>query len=56
MMKIEQKIKMLPPDLQHEVEDFIEFLIERKKVNKHYIPTRYPDSFSTGIPKLFYSG
>jgi mRNA-degrading endonuclease RelE of RelBE toxin-antitoxin system len=32
MMKIEQKIKMLPPELQHEVEDFIEFLIERKKV------------------------
>ncbi|MBU4038086.1 MAG: DUF2281 domain-containing protein [Proteobacteria bacterium] len=32
MMQIEQKIKMLPPELQHEVEDFIEFLIERKKV------------------------
>ena len=32
MMKIEQKIKMLPPELQNEVEDFIEFLIERKKV------------------------
>ena len=32
MMQIEQKIKMLPLELQHEVEDFIEFLIERKKV------------------------
>jgi hypothetical protein len=31
MMQIEQKIKMLPPELQHEVEDFIEFLIERRK-------------------------
>ncbi len=29
MMQIEQKIKMLPPELQHEVEDFIEFLIEK---------------------------
>jgi hypothetical protein len=32
MMQIEQKIKMLSPELQHEVEDFIEFLIEKKKV------------------------
>lgn len=32
MIQIEQKIKMLPPELQHEVEDFIEFLIERKKI------------------------
>lgn len=32
MMQIEQKIKMLPPELQHEVEDFVEFLIERKKI------------------------
>jgi mRNA-degrading endonuclease RelE of RelBE toxin-antitoxin system len=32
MMQIEQKIKMLSPELQNEVEDFIEFLIERKKV------------------------
>ncbi len=32
MMQIEQKIKKLSPELQHEVEDFIEFLIERKKV------------------------
>lgn len=31
-MQIEQKIKMLSPELQHEVEDFIEFLIARKKV------------------------
>jgi len=34
MMQIEQKIKELPPELQHEVEDFIEFLIE-KRVVKH---------------------
>ncbi|MBU4373057.1 MAG: DUF2281 domain-containing protein [Euryarchaeota archaeon] len=31
MIRIEQKIKELPPELQHEVEDFIEFLIERRK-------------------------
>ncbi len=34
MMQIEQKIKMLPPELQHEVEDFIEFLIERRKAKR----------------------
>jgi hypothetical protein len=34
MMQIEQKIKMLPRELQHEVEDFIEFLIERKKAKR----------------------
>jgi hypothetical protein len=32
MIQIEQKIKMLSPELQHEVEDFIEFLIQRKKI------------------------
>ncbi|MBU4492137.1 MAG: DUF2281 domain-containing protein [Euryarchaeota archaeon] len=31
MIRIEQKIKELPPELQHEVEDFIEFLIERRR-------------------------
>lgn len=30
MVQIEQKIKKLPSELQHEVEDFIEFLIEKK--------------------------
>lgn len=34
MMQIEQKIKMLPLELQHEVEDFIEFLIERRKAKR----------------------
>ena len=34
MMQIEQKIKMLPPELQHEVEDFIEFLIEKRKAKR----------------------
>ena len=33
-MQIEQKIKELPSELQHEVEDFIEFLIE-KRMAKH---------------------
>ncbi len=31
MVQIEQKIKELPPELRHEVEDFIEFLIERRR-------------------------
>ncbi len=26
-----------------------------KELDKHYIPTRYPDSFSTGIPKDFFT-
>jgi len=34
MMQIEQKIKELPPELQHEVEDFIEFLIERRVIKQ----------------------
>ena len=34
MMQIEQKIKMLPLELQHEVEDFIEFLIEKRKAKR----------------------
>ncbi len=34
MIQIEQKIKELPPELQHEVEDFIEFLIEKRKVKR----------------------
>ena len=34
MMQIEQKIKDLPPELKHEVEDFVDFLIE-KKMAKH---------------------
>jgi len=31
MHSIEGKIKQLPYDLQHEVEDFIDFLIEKKE-------------------------
>ncbi len=31
MIQIEQKIRELPLELQHEVEDFIEFLIEKRK-------------------------
>lgn len=26
-----------------------------RELDKHYIPTRYPDSFSTGIPKDFFT-
>lgn len=26
-----------------------------KELDKYYIPTRYPDSFSTGIPKDFFT-
>lgn len=31
MQSIEKKIKRLPPELKNEVEDFIDFLIEKKK-------------------------
>lgn len=31
MQSIEKKIKRLPDELQHEVEDFVDFLIEKKK-------------------------
>lgn len=34
MMQIEKKIKELPPELKHEVEDFMDFLIEKKKVKR----------------------
>lgn len=34
MMQIEQKIKDLPPELKHEVEYFIDFLIEKKMVKR----------------------
>jgi len=30
MKSIEEKIKELPPELQQEVEDFVEFLIEKR--------------------------
>lgn len=29
MSRIEQKIQQLPPDLQREVEDFVDFLLSR---------------------------
>jgi len=34
MGKLEEKIRDLPPDLQQEVEDFVEFLAERRKRKK----------------------
>lgn len=34
MENIEERVKKLPPELQREVEDFVNFLIE-KKVKKH---------------------
>lgn len=33
-MQIEQKIKELPPELKHEVEDFVDFLIEKKMAKR----------------------
>ncbi len=30
MKTLEEKIKALPPELQREVEDFVEFLLERR--------------------------
>jgi hypothetical protein len=34
MKNIQEKVKKLPPDLQHEVEDFVEFLLDRAKSSK----------------------
>jgi len=31
---IEEKIKKLPPDLRKEVEDFVDFLLEKTKYKK----------------------
>lgn len=31
MEKVEERIKQLPPDLRREVEDFVEFLLEKKR-------------------------
>ena len=30
MSKLEEVVKSLPPDLQHEVEDFVQFLIQKR--------------------------
>ena len=34
MEAIEEKIKKLPPDLRKEVEDFVDFLLEKTKYKK----------------------
>ncbi|MBI3583312.1 MAG: DUF2281 domain-containing protein [Nitrospinae bacterium] len=39
MKMLEEMIKELPPELYHEVEDFVQFLIE-KQVKKHGRPLR----------------
>ena len=36
MGSIEDKIKLLPPELQQEVEDFVEFLMERRMRKSGY--------------------
>jgi Uncharacterized conserved small protein len=38
MAKIEEKIKKLPTELQKEVEDFIDFLLRKKKKRQKKIP------------------
>jgi len=35
---IEEKIKKLPPDLRKEVEDFVDFLLEKTKYKKEKNP------------------
>lgn len=39
MENIEERVKKLPPELQREVEDFVNFLIE-KKMKKHGVMLR----------------
>jgi len=36
ILKIEEIIKKLPPEFQKEVEDFIQFLLEKQKERKKY--------------------
>ncbi len=31
MQTLEEKIRALPPDLQREIEDFVEFLVEKRR-------------------------
>ncbi|MDL1973096.1 MAG: DUF2281 domain-containing protein, partial [Deltaproteobacteria bacterium] len=38
MEAIEEKIKKLPPDLIKEVEDFVDFLLEKTKYKKEKKP------------------
>ncbi len=37
MSEIEEMVKNLPPDIRIQVQDFVEFLIERKKQNRRTI-------------------
>jgi Protein of unknown function (DUF2281) len=46
---LEAKIQSLPPDLRHEVEDFIEFLLEKRRraeLEQIAIAHGYPPGFS----------
>lgn len=38
MKNIEEKIKELPPELRREVEDFIEFLVEKRRKRRRRKP------------------
>jgi hypothetical protein len=39
MKPLEQKIKDLPPDLQREVEDFVDFILDRRSPRPRGKPT-----------------
>jgi HEPN domain-containing protein len=48
-------IKFLLSNLPESVSVSDQIQNAARELDKHYIPTRYPDSFSTGIPKDFFT-
>jgi len=48
-------IKFLLSNLQENIKVSDQIQNAARELDKHYIPTRYPDSFSTGIPKDFFT-
>lgn len=48
-------INFLLSNLPENIRVSQQILNAAKELDKHYIPTRYPDSFSTGIPKDFFT-
>ncbi|MCF8062454.1 MAG: HEPN domain-containing protein [Deltaproteobacteria bacterium] len=48
-------ISRLLKDLQHRMEVPPGLMEAAKRLDKHYIPTRYPNGFDTGSPRDYYT-
>lgn len=48
-------ITRLLDDLEHEIEVPSELLNAARRLDKHYIPTRYPNGFDAGAPADYYT-